>query len=146
MTIVVLPPELSDLSDLEDFLSVQRSQPFLLLRVFLLDLDCTSGKRKVLSLLSCDLCLLFSSSPELMLSLFSIIVAFLIVSFLACKHTIDVVVLSINLLNVITVVLSINDKHILFLKNMPTMTLCFFGGFHQTLGLKNHIHNGIYQM
>jgi hypothetical protein len=67
MTTVILPPELSDLSDLEDFLSVQRSRPFLLLRVLLLDLGCTSGKCKVLSLLSFDLCILFSPPPELML-------------------------------------------------------------------------------
>ena len=82
---VVLPPEIFDLSDLEYFLSVQRSWPFILLQVFLLDLDYTSGKPKALSLMSCDLYLLFASSPELMLSLFAIISAFLIVSFLAVR-------------------------------------------------------------
>jgi hypothetical protein len=67
MTTVVLPPELSDLSNLEDFLSVQRSRPLLLLRFLLLDLGCTSGKRKVLSLLSFDLYILFAPPPELTL-------------------------------------------------------------------------------
>jgi hypothetical protein len=60
MATVILPPNLSDLFDLEGFLSFQRSQPLLLLRVYLLNLDCTSGKRKTLSLslLSFDCCIL----------------------------------------------------------------------------------------